>query len=315
MRGIVAVATKELRQIRRDRRSLLILLFIPVFFLFLFGYALNFDIRHVELAVQDRDRSVESRAVVAAFTRSAYFDQVATVDRESEIAGLMDRGTIRMVLVIPEGFSRQIGRGETADLQVLLNGDNANTATTVMGYVERRADRGVGPAGFAGPRPDGGRGGARLVQPGAAQRAVSRARPDRLHRDDYGRGLHRALHRARDRRTAPSSRFAWRRSRRLSYIIGKTLPYLVIAQTSAFFIILAAMGMFGLPMRGDWLSPLRGRRGLPGDGARHRPAGVDGRRHAAVRAAGCRCCWRSCPCSCCPVSSFRLPACRRSCST
>ncbi len=56
MRGILAVAVKELRQIRRDRRSLVILLFIPVFFLFLFGYALNFDIRHVSLAVQDRDR-------------------------------------------------------------------------------------------------------------------------------------------------------------------------------------------------------------------------------------------------------------------
>ena len=57
-----AVAMKELRQIRRDRRTLLILLFIPTFFLFLYGYALNFDIRHVTLAVEDRDQSSESRA-------------------------------------------------------------------------------------------------------------------------------------------------------------------------------------------------------------------------------------------------------------
>jgi len=61
----MAVAIKELRQIRRDRRSLLILLFIPVFFLFLYGYALNFDIRHVTLAIQDRDQSAESRALAA----------------------------------------------------------------------------------------------------------------------------------------------------------------------------------------------------------------------------------------------------------
>ena len=63
MNGILAVALKELRQIRRDRRSLLILLFIPVMFLFLYGYALNFDIRHVPMAVQDRDGTVESRAL------------------------------------------------------------------------------------------------------------------------------------------------------------------------------------------------------------------------------------------------------------
>ena len=56
MSGVLAVAMKELRQIRRDRRSLLILLFIPVFFLFMFGYALSFDIRHVTLAVQDPKR-------------------------------------------------------------------------------------------------------------------------------------------------------------------------------------------------------------------------------------------------------------------
>jgi hypothetical protein len=135
MRGIAAVAIKELRQMRRDRRSLLILLFIPAFFLLMFGYALNFDIRHVALAVQDRDRTEESRAVIAAFTRSSYFDRVATVERDSDIRALMDQGSIRILLEIPEGFAKQIQRGETADLQVLLNGDNANTATTVMGYV------------------------------------------------------------------------------------------------------------------------------------------------------------------------------------
>ena len=76
MRRTWAVAIKELRQIRRDRRSLLILVFIPAFFLFLYGYALNFDIRHVSLAVQDRDGTAESRALIAAFVRSTYFDVV-----------------------------------------------------------------------------------------------------------------------------------------------------------------------------------------------------------------------------------------------
>jgi hypothetical protein len=79
MRTTLAVARKELRQIRRDRRTLLILLFVPVFFLLLFGYALNFDIRDVRLAVEDRDGTPESRRLVAAFVNSGYFELVTTV--------------------------------------------------------------------------------------------------------------------------------------------------------------------------------------------------------------------------------------------
>ena len=74
----MAVASKELRQILRDQRTLLILLFIPAFFLLLFGYALNFDIRHVSLAVQDRDRSTKSRELVSSFVNSDYFSWSAT---------------------------------------------------------------------------------------------------------------------------------------------------------------------------------------------------------------------------------------------
>ena len=70
MRKVLAVAVKEMRQIRRDRRSLLILLFVPAFFLLVYGYALNFDIRNIRLAVQDDDRSSASREVISAFVNS-----------------------------------------------------------------------------------------------------------------------------------------------------------------------------------------------------------------------------------------------------
>jgi hypothetical protein len=80
MKATWAVAVKELRQIRRDRRTLVILVFVPTFFLFLYGYALNFDIRHVSMAVEDRDSSEESRQLIAAFERSSYFDIVAGDD-------------------------------------------------------------------------------------------------------------------------------------------------------------------------------------------------------------------------------------------
>src|SRR5438034_4237669 len=80
MRKMMAVARKEFRQIWRDTRTLMTLLFVPAFFLLLYGYALNFDIRHVRLAVDDRDGSAASRSLVSAFVNSGYFDLVANVD-------------------------------------------------------------------------------------------------------------------------------------------------------------------------------------------------------------------------------------------
>src|SRR3954470_16546288 len=133
MRKTLSVGRKEVRQILRDRRTLLILLFVPAFFLLLYGYALSWDIRHVRLAVDDRDRSSESRALVSAFVNSGYFDLAASIERPSDVSGLMDRNDVRAILVLPGGFGRDLRAGRHVAVQVLLNGDNANTATTVMG--------------------------------------------------------------------------------------------------------------------------------------------------------------------------------------
>ena len=95
MRKALAVYRKELRQIVRDRRTLLILVFVPAFFLLLYGYALNFDIRHVALAVEDRDGTPESRAVVSAFVNSGYFDLQASVYSRAEAERLLDLNAAR----------------------------------------------------------------------------------------------------------------------------------------------------------------------------------------------------------------------------
>src|SRR3954447_24634249 len=101
MRKMLAVARKEFRQIWRDTRTLITLLFVPAFFLLLYGYALNFDLRHVRLAVADRDRSTESRALIAAFVNSGYFDLVATIGADSMVDRLMETNEVRAVIVIP----------------------------------------------------------------------------------------------------------------------------------------------------------------------------------------------------------------------
>lgn len=252
MSGIWAVALKELRQIRRDRRSLLILLFIPCFFLFLYGYALNFDIRHVGLAVEDRDRSEESRELIAAFVRSTYFDHVATITESGAMTDLIDRGRARAVLVIPGDFSRQLRQGEVAQVQVVLDGENANSATTVLGYTNAvLAD--------ASSRL-GGRSSARIV--GVSPRIWYN--PELRSTLFLVPGLiaylatitavvSTAMSIVREKESGTMEQVRMAPVSTVSFVLGKTLPYLVLSQASAFLVIVAAMALFGLPMRGDWL--------------------------------------------------------------
>jgi len=147
MRHVLAVAIKELRQISRDKRTLMILLFIPAFFLFLYGYALNFDIRHVQLAAQDRDGTAESRELVSSFVHSDYFQLVETLSSDQGASDVMLAARARAVLVIPEGFGRTQREGGTPQVQVLLDGNNATTASTGLGYMNAVLRRGTPAAG------------------------------------------------------------------------------------------------------------------------------------------------------------------------
>ncbi|HSC28387.1 MAG TPA: ABC transporter permease [Vicinamibacterales bacterium] len=255
MRNVLAVCRKELRQIRRDRRTLLILVFVPAFFLLLYGYALNFDIRNVALAVEDRDATPESRAVVSAFVHSGYFDLVAAVHSRAEAERLLDLNRARAVLVIPEGFSREITTGRIAPVQVLINGDNANTATTVMGYatnILRAAGIELAPGG-----PD--------IEPPISVEPRIWYNPELRSTLFLVPGLiayiamitavaSTALSIVREKESGTMEQVRMAPLSTLSFIIGKTIPYFLIALASATLIVLASMALFGLPMRGGWLS-------------------------------------------------------------
>ena len=200
MRKTLAVGRKEFRQIARDRRSLMVLLFVPAFFLLLYGYALNFDVQNIQLAVHDNDRSRASRELVNAFVQSGYFQLAADVSSSREYEALIDRGDVRAVLVIPAGFQRDLLIGDRVPVQVIINGDNSNTATTVMGYalgVLQTASVAISGADVdAGGHAACHRRVARVVQPAAAERAVSHPWPHRVHRHDFVRCLDIAFRRA-----------------------------------------------------------------------------------------------------------------------
>src|SRR5687768_4356828 len=125
MRKTLAVGRKEFRQIARDRRSLMVLLFVPAFFLLLYGYALSFDVQNIQLAVQDNDRSQASRDLVNAFVKSGYFQLAADVSSNREYEEMIDRGDARAALVIPAGLQRDLLTGHRVPVQVIINGDNS----------------------------------------------------------------------------------------------------------------------------------------------------------------------------------------------
>ena len=254
MRKALAVGIKEFRQIRRDRRTLMILLFIPVFFLLLYGYALNFDIKHVKLAVEDRDLSPESRRLVSAFVNSGYFDQVASVTTEQQIVDLMDRDRIRAALVIPRGLGRDVRRGVPTSVEVILNGENANTATTVMAY----ASTVITTESSSYQR----------VAPGSPA-AFVRLEPRVWYNPDLRSSLFLvpgllayigmitavvstalAVVREKERGTMEQVRMAPIGT--LPFIVGKSLPYFAVSMTAAVGVVLASIVLFDLPVRGSW---------------------------------------------------------------
>jgi ABC-2 type transport system permease protein len=103
--------------------------------LLMFGYALNFDVKHTSMAIYDEDRSSVSRDFAGKFFISEYFSKVKTLESKAEIDNLLDGEKARVVLIIPSTFTKDIERGRAVSIQVIVDGANSNAAATVIGYI------------------------------------------------------------------------------------------------------------------------------------------------------------------------------------
>jgi ABC-2 type transport system permease protein len=234
---------------------------LPAFMLVLYGFALNFDVRHVALAVQDEDRSAASRELVAAFVNSTYFDVVATPEAGEDLGRLTERRIARAVLVVPTGYARDLGAGRPAQVQLLLDGADASTAATVLGYA-------------AGLVEDLNAQELRrtVVAAGAGQPAAPIAYEPRVWYNPELRStqflvpgligfllmltavLSTALSvvREKERGTMEQLRVAPLHTAEL--ILGKTLPYLVISLLTALLILVTARALFDVRVKGSYLA-------------------------------------------------------------
>lgn len=136
LRRTRAVARKEFWHVLRDKRSLILALAMPMLLLLLFGYALSLDVDQIPTAVVDQDRTPRSRELLERFAASRYFK---VMDYPEDLRGMEQRilhGEVVLGIVIPPDYSRQLASGRPAQVQLLLDGSDSNTASIAAGYAD-----------------------------------------------------------------------------------------------------------------------------------------------------------------------------------
>lgn len=137
---IISLIRKEVLALLRDRRSRVILVLPPLLQSFLFGYAATFDLNHAPYAVYSEDHGAAAADLLARFDGSGVFARVATIEREGDIARVIDNRDALLVVRIGPKFSRELGAGQPASIQVIVDGRNSNTAGTAVGYANAIVD-------------------------------------------------------------------------------------------------------------------------------------------------------------------------------
>jgi len=132
---ILALIHKELLTILKEPRSRVSLFLPPVLQCLIFGYAATYDLSNVPYAVLDQDRSAASHELLASLDGSGVFHRVAQLHNQNDIAPVIDQETALLVVVIGQDFQRRLAAGLPADIQVIADGRNSNTAGTALGYV------------------------------------------------------------------------------------------------------------------------------------------------------------------------------------
>jgi ABC-2 type transport system permease protein len=273
---------------------------IPAFMIVFFGYVISFDVKDIRVALLDQDDTRQSRELVAAFVAAGPFRLVSPLARYADIEPLLDRGEVRLVLVIPPGFQRRLAGGDAAPVQALVDGADANTAAIALNYatavVTAFSARAVVRASARAPVSTRSRvwyneelKSSNMIVPGLVAVIMM-----------IISAMLTALTVAREWERGTMEQLAATPVHRAEVILGKLLPYLAIGLIDITAAILIGLLVFDVPFRGNpvllYLMAFLFLLGAMGLGI-------------AISAA-----WRpTCPRSFSPGSSSTLPACRSCC--
>lgn len=269
-RRILEILRKEIRQTLREPRMRVFLFVPPMIQLVIFGYAVNLDVELSRIAWVDRDGTQASRNLLAEFAGSPYFAVTAAPASPQEAQRLLDRGEVMAVVAVLPGFSRHIERGETAPVQILVDGTNSNTASVVASYAAQVVARYA--AGLLGDRQQAllmqviattGIDGPRYIAVPSLD-AASRVwfNPDLVSRNYFVPGvvvniitlvtlMLTALAIVREKEIGTMEQLMVTPIRPIELMLGKTLPFAAVGLVQMALVTLAALLIFGIPFRGS----------------------------------------------------------------
>ncbi len=259
---IFHIIKKEIIQVRRDRKMMVLILVAPIFQLLVFGYAITSEIQHISTAVLDMDNTSQSRELISKFEANPmYFDINHRLSSPKEISWLLDSGKAQMVIWVPKGFASNIGKGKPAEVQIAIDGTDSATASAVGGYVNAIASR-HSQALIVRTLSYRGQSMAPLAQVNAQVRAWYN--PDLKSINFLVPGvlclilvittmMLTSLAIVKEREIGTLEQIIVTPIKPLELVIGKTVPFAIIGYVNVIMIVAGATLWFGVPIRGSLL--------------------------------------------------------------
>jgi ABC-2 type transport system permease protein len=276
IRRYLALLAKEVDQLRRNRVLLIQLMLPPTVVLVIFGYALNPKVRDLRVGIVDESFTTESRELIDALTENVNFDVKHVYSRVEEAEEALKSLELDLFLVIPADFSRTLERGQTADVQVIVDAVDANTAQIAKGYLEMALE-GYNSGNIAGA-PTGAR--RRLLLVNATHPAPPPGVPDVQSAYIYNPGLVTSWHyvtgvmsiimfinaslvasalAVKEKETGTIEQLLMTPAQTGEMLMAKTTPVFAVMMVVLFLSLIVGMLVFGLPVRGAvWLFALAG---------------------------------------------------------
>lgn len=255
---LMSIIRKEFIQIFRDVRTLVMILVIPIMQLFLLGYSATNDVRNIPLAVLDRSRSVESRALLDSYRAADYFRIAYTVDSEAEIEDLISRGEARAAVIIPPDYAQRVNDGN-AQVAFILDGSDPTSASTALSaaqLISQMHSTEILTEKFS-------RTGSTIrVQPPVEVRTTVWYNPDMISAHFMIPGvigmilyaiaaILTATSVVRERERGTIEQLIVTPIRSWELIVGKLMPYVILGFFNTIEVLAVGHWWFGMPIRGD----------------------------------------------------------------
>jgi ABC-2 type transport system permease protein len=250
MKALAGLLRKEVYHILRDRRTLVVIIALPVLQVILFGYAIRTDVDHVRLAIVDPAPDASTLALRGRFTAAGVFSTVAVVPRPDALDSLFARGIAQGAVVFDAGFAENLARGLPARVLIVADGSEPNTGSIVRAYAAAVIE--------AYDRERGAARGGILIVPNVRMRF----NPTRESSNLFVPGLMAfvltivsslmtAISLTREKETGTMEALLVSPLRPWQIIAGKVLPYLAVGFVSVVGVILEARLVFKVPLRGS----------------------------------------------------------------